>query len=495
VPVIISYSRQDVHFAKLVQVSLETEGYESWIDIDENGVRPGENWFEAVARRVWRSRCCIVLWSAHAVRSEPVLREAREALKKGILINAIVSKGVSIPDEFKHISGVLLDGWKGDRMNPQWRSLIDQGVALKERRTPIRPPTSLDMQKHMIASLESKGGEISRLAETAAREFILSCDAKNILTFELASGRRISPAPTIDYLKALACFLMNWKLDGVVPQTIVAGQLANVVNHQLAEFLRSETVKRSLIGPLENAVVTGEPASRKVWSALSDQTEWIGGSLAGALDLPGGDLIAADLTEPICDQAFTIMGETVAGTVAVGALGTAITLPVAKTVVVSATYAAITALLKGSAFKVILLGTLKKAAFLTTIKTVLGTGLSYLGAKLGLSKLSAGGLTAILGPLVIVGLLAGLALFINKEIKDLPKKLAQSAPPQIGQAVQKQWRDISQTVVGNVLRETAKKEARRYTKTTSRHVLWGVLIGAGVVGTIGLLVAVILALL
>lgn len=71
--VFVSHSSLDLQLATELASSLAALGVEPWLS--EIGVRPGENYADAITRDIMSARAVVVILSEHAMRSEHVKRE------------------------------------------------------------------------------------------------------------------------------------------------------------------------------------------------------------------------------------------------------------------------------------------------------------------------------------------------------------------------------------------------------------------------------------
>ncbi|MBI5670589.1 MAG: toll/interleukin-1 receptor domain-containing protein [Chloroflexi bacterium] len=89
--IFISYSKQDIDFARYLRALLENEGFAVWMD--EKGIEPSEDWWESIEQGILSCGALLVIMSGHA-------RESRW-IKREILL---------AEDQGKRIFPVLLDG-------------------------------------------------------------------------------------------------------------------------------------------------------------------------------------------------------------------------------------------------------------------------------------------------------------------------------------------------------------------------------------------------
>ncbi|WP_395645977.1 toll/interleukin-1 receptor domain-containing protein [Terricaulis sp.] len=126
--VFLSYKRDDRAVANAVALDLKAEGFSVFFDVE---IAVGESWDSRIEQALDEASAVVVLWSQLSRDSQWVRREAREALRRGILCPATISE-CRIPLEFSDIQTANLTGRvAGDRQHQEWRRLIDIGVARK----------------------------------------------------------------------------------------------------------------------------------------------------------------------------------------------------------------------------------------------------------------------------------------------------------------------------------------------------------------------------
>jgi hypothetical protein len=128
--VFISYKREELVRAAQVARALEDEGYSTFYDVGDGGIHAGETWDKRLERELAEAKCCVVLWSARSTQSDNVRDEARRANARGILVPAFIDD-CQPPIGLGLLQAANLATWCGDRSDPQWRFLVDRGVAVK----------------------------------------------------------------------------------------------------------------------------------------------------------------------------------------------------------------------------------------------------------------------------------------------------------------------------------------------------------------------------
>ena len=124
--IFISYARDNRKTAQQLARALEAQGWSVWWD---TRLKAGEVWDEVIGRELAAARCVIVLWSKASVQRNWVREEAREGLRRGILVPVRI-ENVEPPLPFKGLQAVDLINWKGQRGHPGFKQfMLDIGIA------------------------------------------------------------------------------------------------------------------------------------------------------------------------------------------------------------------------------------------------------------------------------------------------------------------------------------------------------------------------------
>jgi hypothetical protein len=119
--IFISYASADRERAKAIADVLVAEGWSVWWD---RVIPPGKQFDEVIEEALDGARCVVVLWSSASVASSWVKTEAAEAMRRKILIPALI-EDVRIPLEFRRLQAADLSHWEGDRADPAWRQFVE----------------------------------------------------------------------------------------------------------------------------------------------------------------------------------------------------------------------------------------------------------------------------------------------------------------------------------------------------------------------------------
>ena len=117
--VFLSYSRTDRVMAEQVVRGLRSLGVDVWWDQD----MPGVAWQQELERQVTELSALVVIWTPASTNSEYVRDEARLALSRHKLVNAL--HGVPAPPfPFDRINGLPIDDWNGLDSHGGWSRLV-----------------------------------------------------------------------------------------------------------------------------------------------------------------------------------------------------------------------------------------------------------------------------------------------------------------------------------------------------------------------------------
>jgi TIR domain len=127
--IFISYSRVDYAKAEQLADVLKADWSVWW----DPKILPGESFDDVIREELEKAKAVVVLWSSSSVKSAWVKDEADYALKKGILVPALV-EAVEIPFGFRRIEAANLIDWHGDGSNLEYKNL----KSAITKKTPLR---------------------------------------------------------------------------------------------------------------------------------------------------------------------------------------------------------------------------------------------------------------------------------------------------------------------------------------------------------------------
>lgn len=107
--IFLSYSSDEKTRAALFAQRLEDHGWSVWWDQE---IVVGTDWARSIKAQLDEARGVVVLWSQLSVASDWVMKEARFAERKGILIPVLIDD-VELPFEFESYQVANLVGWDG----------------------------------------------------------------------------------------------------------------------------------------------------------------------------------------------------------------------------------------------------------------------------------------------------------------------------------------------------------------------------------------------
>lgn len=113
--IFISYASADRERARLLADVLAEQGWSVWWD---RIIPPGKQFDEVIEEALDAAKCVVVLWSQASAASTWVKTEAAEAMRRKVLIPAVI-EDVKIPLEFRRLQAADLSRWTGDRADPQ----------------------------------------------------------------------------------------------------------------------------------------------------------------------------------------------------------------------------------------------------------------------------------------------------------------------------------------------------------------------------------------
>jgi TIR domain len=112
--IFISYASADRERAKLLSKALQRRGWSVWWD---RSIPPGKEYDQVIEEALDSAQCVVVLWSQASVASSWVKTESAEAMRRKILMPALIEE-VKIPLEFRRLQAADLSHWRGEPDDP-----------------------------------------------------------------------------------------------------------------------------------------------------------------------------------------------------------------------------------------------------------------------------------------------------------------------------------------------------------------------------------------
>jgi hypothetical protein len=119
--IFISYASADRDRAKLLAETLVRRGWLVWWD---RTIPPGQEYDKVIEKALDSAKCVVVLWSGASVASSWVKTEAAEAMRRTILVPALLDP-VTIPLEFRRLQAADLSHWRGEASHPELEKFVD----------------------------------------------------------------------------------------------------------------------------------------------------------------------------------------------------------------------------------------------------------------------------------------------------------------------------------------------------------------------------------
>ena len=118
--VFISYASADRDRAKALAEAITAQGWSVWWD---RVIPPGRVFDEVIEEALDAAACVVVLWSSASVASHWVRGEAGDAMRRRILVPALIEH-VKIPLEFRRLHAADLSEWREGPSDPQLAELL-----------------------------------------------------------------------------------------------------------------------------------------------------------------------------------------------------------------------------------------------------------------------------------------------------------------------------------------------------------------------------------
>lgn len=120
--VFVSYKAEDRRRLQPLVQALQADGYSVWWD---EHIGAGDDWRRTIEQQLDSARCVIVVWSKRSVGPEGrfVRDEASRAQARGVYVPVLID-AVQPPLGFGESQAASLRGWKGDRSDSRYESIL-----------------------------------------------------------------------------------------------------------------------------------------------------------------------------------------------------------------------------------------------------------------------------------------------------------------------------------------------------------------------------------
>lgn len=203
--VFISYASADRDRAQAVAAELQARGLSVWWD---RAIPPGRQFDEVIEEALDAARCVALLWTDTSAASHWVKTEGAEALRRGVLVPALLQADVRIPLEFRRVQAANLSQWKPGQASPAFdqfftavQDVVRKAPADREPRTrpprpTVQPPTSPVSAPSAAAPKSRRWWWIGGGAVALVAVLISAFHEPNAGVVNLPMGNGQRPAPT-----------------------------------------------------------------------------------------------------------------------------------------------------------------------------------------------------------------------------------------------------------------------------------------------------------
>lgn len=130
--IFVSYSHDDKEWVRQIVDQLQGRG---WSVFWDDRILGGERWDEIIDEHLKNSRCVVVVWSHHSVKSEWVAAEASYAKERNMIVPVKIDD-IEPPLGFSLRQTIDLINWTNDFLHPEYKKFIDSIIA---KVPPTRP--------------------------------------------------------------------------------------------------------------------------------------------------------------------------------------------------------------------------------------------------------------------------------------------------------------------------------------------------------------------
>ncbi len=293
------------------------------------------------------------------------------------------------------------------------------------------------------------GPTVKANAQAAARDALIGAKASTVMTFVAPDGSRYAPAAdlekTPDYVKAIWCFVRDKPMKEQPLDSAITDQIVQAIETSVSETLNSDAT----IVVVSNALARAGRNSGTVRKEIRGDAAWISREILAMSGVSPTSVVADQVTDMAAHQASEVLN-TAAGKAVLAAISQIAASTVGKVMIMKIIQASTISVAKSTAAKAAVKGALKKLGIVVVIKTAVAKVLATMAPGLAAAKIP---IFWILLPIV--------ALFIRHEMKNMPKKLSEKVPPQVGANIEESFPEMARSYAEVLLAQTIAEVVKK----------------------------------
>jgi serine/threonine-protein kinase len=277
--IFVSYKAEDRRRVEPLVRALEADGFSVWWDTQ---IAAGSEWREDIQEHLDSARCVLVIWSKRSVGREGrfVRDEADRAQRRGTYLPVRIDK-VEPPLGFGELHAIPLQGWKGKRESPGYRSLVEAIRAVMAGEAPQIPgghAASTSRRSILIGG----GATVAAIAAVGGWELLKPGKAAAANSIAVLPFANLSGDPRQDYfsagiaeeLRSSLSLLQGLKVAGRISSEAVRNQDAATAARRLrvANILTGSVRRGPGMVRVTSQLIDGKNGLEK-WSASYDRPE------------------------------------------------------------------------------------------------------------------------------------------------------------------------------------------------------------------------------
>ncbi len=307
--VFVSYKAEDRTRVRPLVEALEADGLSVWWDAHIGG---GDEWRETIARNLDDARCVVVVWSKRSIGPEGhfVRDEATRALRRHAYLPVRIDK-VDPPLGFGETQAISLAGWKGNRSDPRYLSVLAGAQAMLGLAPVSRGADGRGIDRRMVV-----GGGAALAAAAAAGGWLLmkpgTASANSIAVLPFAN---LSGDPAQAYFSDGLAEELRSALSRIGGLKVVARTSSEMVRDADAKTAAQKLAVANVL----TGSVRRSPAMIRVNAQLVDGDDGLE-RWSQSFDRPAGDvlMIKSDIAENVAQALSIELGQTGKAALALG---------------------------------------------------------------------------------------------------------------------------------------------------------------------------------
>lgn len=293
------------------------------------------------------------------------------------------------------------------------------------------------------------GPDMRQNAERGARSVLQNSKASRIMTFVTPTGRRYAPAWDLDdapdYAKAVWCFVREKPMNGAQLDSAITQDIVDAIEEAVTKTFNSDKAASVVADTLARAGASAGAVRKE----MRNDAAWVSREIVALSGVSPAAAVSDQISDIAAQQASDLLNTT-AGKALLATIAQVAASTVGKVVIMKMIQTSAIAITKSTAAKAAVGAALKKVGIVLIVKAVIVKAVAAMAPGLLTIKIP---IFWILAPIV--------AFFVHHEMKNMPSKLAEKVPPQVGARIEASFPEMARSFAQMLLAQAVVDVAKQ----------------------------------